>query len=73
MDEAIRKSLRVNTCLPLNTFLLNFFLMIRFYEGGTPIMVTSDPDILSEVFVKQFSNFYGRKVNFIKIFTFKHF
>ncbi|KAK6174276.1 hypothetical protein SNE40_017586 [Patella caerulea] len=33
-----------------------------YFEGPSPILVTSDPDILQEVFVKQFHNFYARKV-----------
>lgn len=34
----------------------------RYYEGGLPVLVTSDVDILHEVFVKRFSIFHGRKV-----------
>ena len=33
-----------------------------YYEGPRPIIVTSDPDFIREVFVKKFSNFHGRKV-----------
>ncbi|XP_050396834.1 cytochrome P450 3A12 [Patella vulgata] len=33
-----------------------------YFEGPSPVLVTSDPDILQEVFVKQFHNFYARKV-----------
>ena len=32
------------------------------FEGHTPILVTSDPDLIQEVFIKQFSNFVARKV-----------
>uniref|UniRef100_A0A914X045 Cytochrome P450 n=1 Tax=Plectus sambesii TaxID=2011161 RepID=A0A914X045_9BILA len=33
-----------------------------YYEGGTPVLVTSDLDILHDVFVKQFDSFHGRKL-----------
>lgn len=33
-----------------------------YYEGSTPVLVTSDLGILKEAFIKQFSNFHGRKV-----------
>lgn len=32
------------------------------YEGANPMFVVSDPDFLDEVFVKQFSMFYARKL-----------
>jgi hypothetical protein len=32
------------------------------YEGHIPILVTSDIDIIQEVFIKQFSSFMARKV-----------
>lgn len=32
-----------------------------YMEGGRPVLVSSDPDFLQEVFVKQFSAFHGRK------------
>ena len=32
------------------------------FEGHTPLLVTCDPDLIQEVFIKQFSNFVARKV-----------
>lgn len=34
-----------------------------YFEGPSPVIVTSDKDILSEVFVKQFKSFHARKVS----------
>ena len=31
-----------------------------YFEGHTPILVVSDPDILQDVFIKSFSNFHSR-------------
>ena len=39
-----------------------------FYEGPTPILVISDPDMVMEVLVKQFSNFHARKVRLLTNF-----
>ena len=33
-----------------------------FYEGHTPVLVVSDPDILQDVFIKSFSNFHSRRL-----------
>nr|UOU03275.1 cytochrome P450 3045B1 [Brachionus rubens] len=33
-----------------------------YYEGHLPIMVTSDIDLINEVFIKQYSNFMARKI-----------
>lgn len=35
--------------------------MYGYYEGHLPILVTSDPDFVQEVFVKQYANFMARK------------
>ena len=32
-----------------------------YFEGHTPILVISDPDILQEIFIKSFSNFHSRR------------
>lgn len=40
--------------------------MLSYFEGHTPILVTTDLEIIQEVFIKQFANFSARKViNFI--------
>ena len=39
--------------------------MNRFYEGHYPVLVTSDLEIIDEVFFRQFANFSGRRVNSI--------
>lgn len=46
----------------LNKMKSNCFYLFSYYEGGSPTLVLSDPDLLLEVFVKQFSNFHGRRV-----------
>lgn len=33
-----------------------------YFEGPTPVLVTSNPDILHQVFVKKFNNFHARKL-----------
>jgi hypothetical protein len=33
-----------------------------YYEGHLPILVTSDVDMVNEIFVKQFNHFSARKV-----------
>lgn len=38
-----------------------------FYEGHLPILVTSDVDVIQEVFIKQFTNFSPRIVSLDKI------
>lgn len=38
-------------------------VFLRYYEGSLPVIVTSDPEVINEVFVKQFNNFYGRRVS----------
>ena len=35
----------------------------RFYLGRTPYLVTSDPEILKEITIKQFDNFSDRTVS----------
>ena len=34
-----------------------------YFEGHTPILVVSDPDVLQDVFVKSFSKFHSRRAN----------
>lgn len=38
-----------------------------YYQGHLPILVTSDLDIIQEVFIKQSKNFSARKVKKLKI------
>ena len=45
----------------LDTNLFAVFTIISYYEGPRPILVTSDPEFVKEVFIKHFSNFYGRR------------
>lgn len=33
-----------------------------YFEGHTPILVISDPDVLQEIFIKSFSNFHSRRL-----------
>ncbi len=38
--------------------------VFRYYEGGTPVLVTADPDMAREIFIKQFHNFIKQFHNF---------
>ena len=38
-------------------------MLYRYYEGHYPVLVTSDLDLIQEVFIKQSKNFSARKVN----------
>lgn len=45
-------------------FILSFFsFTLRYFEGYTPVLSVSDPDLLKEVLVKDFENFQSRKVH----------
>ncbi len=44
----------------IQKFHITFYLSI--YEGHIPFLVTTDLDIIQEVFIKQFNNFSARKV-----------
>lgn len=37
-------------------------MIIGFFQGHTPMIVTSDLDFISEVFIKQYNNFSAKKV-----------
>ena len=41
--------------------------LLSIYEGHLPVLVTSDLDIIQEVFIKQSKNFSARKVIFKNI------
>jgi len=59
-----RWSYRTSVCP--NLFVLSLSLTLiycRMYEGSNAVLVTSDPDIIKEVYIKQFNNFYGRRVS----------
>jgi len=45
-----------------------YYLAKRYYEGHLPILVTSDCEIIQEVFIKKFGNFIARKVIFVWLF-----
>lgn len=50
--------------LDRNFLLLCFYFLcyFRYFEGHLPILVTSDLEIIQEVFIKQNANFSARKV-----------
>lgn len=39
-----------------------FSFILRYFEGYTPVLSVSDPDLLKDVLVKDFENFQSRKV-----------
>ena len=39
------------------------FFFLRYFEGYTPIIVTSDPDAAQQILIKDFHKFHSRKVN----------
>lgn len=41
---------------------LFFSFILRYFEGYTPVLSVSDPDLLKDVLVKDFENFQSRKV-----------
>lgn len=43
--------------------MLMIIVLLRYYEGSLPVVVTSDPEMIKEVFIKQFHNFHGRRVS----------
>jgi hypothetical protein len=51
----------------ISQIIINIFLY-SYFEGPTPVIVSSDLDFLHEVFVKQFKNFHARKVRIIKCY-----
>jgi len=40
----------------------NYGRIFGYFEGHTPILVVSDPDVLQDVFIKSFSNFHSRRL-----------
>lgn len=45
------------------TWAKEFGKTFGYFEGPSPVIVTSDTEVLSEVFVKQFKSFHARKVS----------
>ena len=55
----IGKSKRLS--LTLNQWTRKYGRIFGYFEGHTPILVVSDPDVLQDVFIKSFSNFHSRR------------
>ena len=71
MDQRARKHLWVQQDLLIQHSMLFLILAISYFsyfEGHSPVLVTSDLDIIQEVFIKQYSNFSGRKVTYLVCF-----
>lgn len=49
----------------LETWTKQYGKIYGIYEGTLPVFVVSDPDFLQEVFIKQFSVFYARKITLL--------
>ena len=48
----------------LNVTIPKTYIMYRrYYMAGTPVLVTADPDMAREIFIKQFDKFEERRVN----------
>ena len=47
--------------LTINQWTEKYGHIFGYYEGHTPILVVSDPDVLQDVFIKSFSNFHSRR------------
>ena len=49
-----------------NKVIFNFnrilYFLLSIFDGHLPILIISDPDMVQEIFVKQFSNFSARRV-----------
>ncbi|CAF4004958.1 unnamed protein product [Rotaria sp. Silwood1] len=55
----ILKTNRISLCIQKWTE--KYGQIFGYFEGHTPILVISDPDILQDVFIKSFSNFYSHR------------
>ncbi|CAF0983094.1 unnamed protein product [Didymodactylos carnosus] len=51
-----------STSFPLKAWTEKYGSLYGYFEGHTPMLVCSDPDILQDVFIKQFSNFHSRRL-----------
>ena len=47
--------------LSINKWTEKYGRIFGYFEGHTPILVVSDPDVLQDVFIKSFSNFHSRR------------
>ncbi|CAF2789790.1 unnamed protein product [Rotaria sp. Silwood2] len=47
--------------LAIQTWTEKYGKIFGYFEGHTPILVISDPDILQDVFITSFSNFHSRR------------
>jgi cytochrome P450 len=47
--------------LNINKWTEKYGRIFGYFEGHTPILVVSDPDILQDIFIKSFSNFNSRR------------
>jgi cytochrome P450 len=47
--------------LTINQWTEKYGRIFGYFEGHTPILVVSDPDVLQDVFIKSFSNFHSRR------------
>ncbi|CAF3989263.1 unnamed protein product, partial [Rotaria magnacalcarata] len=50
---------RISVCI--QNWTAQYGNIYGYFEGHTPILVVSDPDILHEVFIKHFSKFHSRR------------
>ena len=56
------KKIKINRYCQKKFLILNT-LLNSYFEGHLPILVTSDPEIIQDIFIKQYANFSARKVN----------
>jgi cytochrome P450 len=47
--------------ISIRNWTAQFGRIYGYFEGHTPVLVVSDPDILSEIFIKHFSKFHSRR------------
>ena len=45
-----------------------FSFLFRYYVGRRPIIIAADPEMLEQIFIKEFSNFHSRPVCMRMIF-----
>jgi len=52
---------RILFCL----YLLSPLFIYRVYQGTRPTLIIADPDLIRDLFIKEFGNFTNRPVSFI--------